>query len=239
MLSKVFIRLLESTDKPEHPIEFICENLGPTRKESVQIESLRQEVADYRNQVESLKKQLEEVTALNRLATVAAAESSPSIMKIDIVDNVVATTTMTDDLLLSTKTNDAVAAVVVAVAPIDESSDIAVALVAPSVSPVVVATDAAVVIATAASVDAIGAKTDDAAAIKETVVIGGVTNEPKKTENEQQQPDVVKTPSAEKEVVENVADPVKVDSAAAEPKSGDGVAVVVAANDASASVTTN
>lgn len=96
MMSKVLVRLLEIQEKPEHPIDFICENLGPTRKETVQIEILKQEVAEYRNQVEDLKRQLEEVT-MNRSESLQAIQAAASDVESTTVDVLVTTSSSHSD----------------------------------------------------------------------------------------------------------------------------------------------
>lgn len=80
MLTKVFIQLLESPVKPEHPIEFICENLGSSIKQKVEIDMLKQQVQTYRQQVEDLKKQLEDVQKKQQIDDIA--ETAPTITEI-------------------------------------------------------------------------------------------------------------------------------------------------------------
>lgn len=81
MLSKVFIQLLESPEKPEHPIDFIRENLGALAsvKEKLQIDFLKQEVDSYRHQVEELKKQLEEAQKQQNIDNEIVSSSSSKI----------------------------------------------------------------------------------------------------------------------------------------------------------------
>lgn len=79
MLSKVFIQLLESPEKPEHPIDFIRENLGASVKEKLQIDFLKQEVDSYRHQVEELKKQLEEAQKQQNVDNEIVSSSSSKI----------------------------------------------------------------------------------------------------------------------------------------------------------------
>lgn len=78
MLTKVFIQLLESPVKPEHPIEFICENLGSSIKQKVEIDMLKQQVQTYRQQVEDLKKQLEDVQKKQQITD--KADAVPAVL---------------------------------------------------------------------------------------------------------------------------------------------------------------
>lgn len=57
----MLIKLLETPEKPEHPMDFIRENLGATQAEERRIETLEQEVIDYKKEVTELKTQLETV----------------------------------------------------------------------------------------------------------------------------------------------------------------------------------
>lgn len=61
MMTKVLIKLLETPVKPEHPIDFIRENLGATQYERNQIEQLEQQVNDYKQEVIDLKSQVDEL----------------------------------------------------------------------------------------------------------------------------------------------------------------------------------
>ncbi|XP_055297181.1 c-Myc-binding protein homolog [Sitodiplosis mosellana] len=62
-ITKVLIKLLETPEKPEHPMDFIRQNLGASQAEERRIESLEQEVIGYKKEVEDLKSQLEAVKA--------------------------------------------------------------------------------------------------------------------------------------------------------------------------------
>lgn len=59
MLSKVLAKLLEAPVKPEHPIDFIRDNLGATLFEKNRIEQLEQIVKDYKHEVADLKSQID------------------------------------------------------------------------------------------------------------------------------------------------------------------------------------
>lgn len=61
MLSKVLIKLLEAPVKPEHPMDFIRDNLGATMFEKNQIEQLEQTVRDYKHEVDDLKSQIDDL----------------------------------------------------------------------------------------------------------------------------------------------------------------------------------
>lgn len=61
MLTKVLIKLLDAPVKPEHPMDFIRDNLGATHFEKNQIEQLEQTVKDYKHEVDDLKFQIEEL----------------------------------------------------------------------------------------------------------------------------------------------------------------------------------
>lgn len=74
MLSKVFIQLMENPEKPEHPIDFIRENLGASLQEKMQIDLLQQEVASYRLQVEELKQKLVAVHKLHGITIDSASD---------------------------------------------------------------------------------------------------------------------------------------------------------------------
>lgn len=60
-ITKVLVKLLEAPVKPEHPIDFIRDNLGPTIAEQRRVEGLEQQVADYKKEVSHLKSQIEEL----------------------------------------------------------------------------------------------------------------------------------------------------------------------------------
>lgn len=55
------MKLLEAPVKPEHPIDFIRDNLGPTIAEKLRVEGLEQQLADYKKEVSDLKSQIEEL----------------------------------------------------------------------------------------------------------------------------------------------------------------------------------
>lgn len=55
------MKLLEAPVKPEHPIDFIRDNLGPTIAEKLRVEGLEQQLADYKKEVSDLKTQIEEL----------------------------------------------------------------------------------------------------------------------------------------------------------------------------------
>lgn len=74
MLTKVLIKLLDAPIKPEHPMDFIRDNLGATHFEKNQIEQLEQTVKDYKHEVEDLKYQVEELK--KKLNEKNAAESA-------------------------------------------------------------------------------------------------------------------------------------------------------------------
>lgn len=61
MITKVLIKLLEAPVKPEHPMDFIRDNLGATMNERNQIEQLEQQVSDYKKEVTELKQQIDEL----------------------------------------------------------------------------------------------------------------------------------------------------------------------------------
>lgn len=61
MITKVLIKLLEAPVKPEHPMDFIRDNLGATMYERNQIEQLEQQVNDYKKEVTELKQQIDEL----------------------------------------------------------------------------------------------------------------------------------------------------------------------------------
>lgn len=61
MITKVLIKLLEAPVKPEHPIDFIRDNLGATMYERNQIEQLEQQVNDYKKEVTELKQEIDEL----------------------------------------------------------------------------------------------------------------------------------------------------------------------------------
>lgn len=61
MITKVLIKLLEAPVKPEHPMDFIRDNLGATMYERNQIEQLEQQVNDYKKEVSDLKSQIDEL----------------------------------------------------------------------------------------------------------------------------------------------------------------------------------
>lgn len=61
MITKVLIKLLEAPVKPEHPMDFIRDNLGATMYERNQIELLEQQVNDYKKEVTDLKSQIDEL----------------------------------------------------------------------------------------------------------------------------------------------------------------------------------
>lgn len=60
-ITKVLMKLLEAPVKPEHPIDFIRDNLGPTIAERLRVEGLEQQLADYKKEVSDLKSQIEEL----------------------------------------------------------------------------------------------------------------------------------------------------------------------------------
>lgn len=62
-ITKVLMKLLEAPVKPEHPIDFIRDNLGPTIAEKLRVEGLEQQLADYKKEVSDLKSQIEELKA--------------------------------------------------------------------------------------------------------------------------------------------------------------------------------
>lgn len=55
------MKLLETPVKPEHPIDFIRDNLGPTIAERLRVEDLEQQLADYKKEVSDLKSQIVEL----------------------------------------------------------------------------------------------------------------------------------------------------------------------------------
>lgn len=61
MLTKVLIQLMTIPEKPENPIEFIREQVGASLKEKQQMKILEHEVEFYRQKVDELTKQLEEI----------------------------------------------------------------------------------------------------------------------------------------------------------------------------------
>lgn len=77
MLSKVLIKLLEAPVKPEHPIDFIRDNLGATMFEKKQIEQLEQTVRDYKQEVDELKTQVEDLKQKLNEKAVAIKPSVP------------------------------------------------------------------------------------------------------------------------------------------------------------------
>lgn len=69
-ISSVLVKLLETPVKPEHPIDFIRDNLGATNYERLKIEQLEKQVADYKQEVYDLKHQIDELkTKLNEKST--------------------------------------------------------------------------------------------------------------------------------------------------------------------------
>jgi len=58
VLTKSITKLMESSEKPESPVEFIRENMGLSQKELHQIEFLKEEVETYKKQVTDLKKEI-------------------------------------------------------------------------------------------------------------------------------------------------------------------------------------
>lgn len=75
MISKVLIKLLEAPVKPEHPIDFIRDNLGASSFERKKIEQLEQQVAGYKQEVADLKQQVDELkTKLNEKTVVDETE---------------------------------------------------------------------------------------------------------------------------------------------------------------------
>lgn len=61
MITKVLIKLLEAPVKPEHPMDFIRDNLGATMYERNQIDQLEQQVNDYKKEVIDLKNQIDDL----------------------------------------------------------------------------------------------------------------------------------------------------------------------------------
>lgn len=59
----MLIKLLETPEKPEHPMDFIRANLGATQADEKRIASLEKEVDDYKKEVTELKTKLEAVKA--------------------------------------------------------------------------------------------------------------------------------------------------------------------------------
>jgi len=58
VLTKSITKLMESSEKPESPVEFIRENMGLSQKELNQILFLKEEVEAYKKQVTDLKKEI-------------------------------------------------------------------------------------------------------------------------------------------------------------------------------------
>lgn len=95
-ITKVLIKLLETPEKPEHPMDFIRANLGATQAEERRIESLEQEVSGYKKEVSELKSQLEAVKAkLNEYEKEAETnetdekknEEKPTVESSQVVDS--------------------------------------------------------------------------------------------------------------------------------------------------------
>lgn len=86
-ITKVLIKLLETPVKPEHPIDFIRDNLGPTLAEKHRIEQLEQQVADYKQEVSDLKKEIEglkgKLSDCTTKKAVDSAAAEPSETKSD------------------------------------------------------------------------------------------------------------------------------------------------------------
>lgn len=80
MLTKVLIKLLDAPVKPEHPMDFIRDNLGATHFEKNQIEQLEKTVKDYKHEVEDLKFQIEELK--KKLNDKNAAESAKDVVAV-------------------------------------------------------------------------------------------------------------------------------------------------------------
>lgn len=57
----MLIKLLEAPVKPEHPIDFIRDNLGPTLAEKHRIENLEQQLTEYKQEVSDLKAQIDQL----------------------------------------------------------------------------------------------------------------------------------------------------------------------------------
>lgn len=81
-ITKVLIKLLETPVKPEHPLDFIRDNLGPTLAEKHRTELLEQQLADYKQEVSDLKARigqlqtkLSEKEALAEVPAVVAAST--------------------------------------------------------------------------------------------------------------------------------------------------------------------
>lgn len=82
MLSKVLAKLLEAPVKPEHPIDFIRDNLGATLFEKNRIEQLEQTVKDYKQEVADLKSQIDSLQKkLNEKASAENDNLAPVIVE--------------------------------------------------------------------------------------------------------------------------------------------------------------
>lgn len=75
MFTKVLVKLLETPVKPEHPIDFIRDNLGATVLERSQIDQLERKVSDYEKEIGGLKREIAElqVKLKEQAAEVASA----------------------------------------------------------------------------------------------------------------------------------------------------------------------
>lgn len=98
MLTKVLIKLMTIPEKPDNPIDFIREHVGASLKEKEQIEILQQEVDSYREQVESLTKQLEEAkqagfNTTSKIEVECKVEAQPKEEEAKKEETVVATAT--------------------------------------------------------------------------------------------------------------------------------------------------
>lgn len=86
MITKVLIKLLETPVKPEHPIDFIRDNLGATLNERNRIEQLEQQVNDYQKEVAELKSQIVTLTAKLSEKECADEKSTENTVAADTTD---------------------------------------------------------------------------------------------------------------------------------------------------------
>lgn len=84
------MKLLEAPVEPEHPIDFIRDNLGPTNAEKQRVEGLEQKLVDYKQEISDLKSQIDDLKEkLNK----AIVSESPSEVKTEVAESTTSATT--------------------------------------------------------------------------------------------------------------------------------------------------
>lgn len=97
----MLIKLLEAPVKPEHPIDFIRDNLGPTLVEKHRIENLELQLSEHKQEVTDLKTQIEQLlTKLNETKSTTSTTA--------VVENGIADVKKDDDKIDETKASEAV-----------------------------------------------------------------------------------------------------------------------------------